>query len=111
MKYIALIGLILAWAVPAWADAKFDAMDTDKDKKVTWEEFQKAYPNMTRAAFDMIDTAQEGYISPEEWDVFMKSHRRSMSQEGQGERQAPSTPSMPSHGGAQPLITPPSVNK
>lgn len=105
MKYIALLAFLLAVAVPAWADEKFNAMDVDKDGKVSWEEFKKTYPGMTRAAFDMIDVAQDGYISLEEWDIFSKSHKRGMSgPEGQGHTNAPS---MPSHGGSQPLITPP----
>lgn len=102
MKRIVLTALLLALAVPALADEKFDAMDANKDAKVTWEEFKAAYPAMTRAAFDMIDADKNGYLTHEEWDAFVQSHRRSMMGGQEGGAQPPQ-----SHGGSKPLITPP----
>ena len=106
MKRIVLAALLLALAVPALADEKFGAMDADKDQKITWDEFKAAHPGMTRAAFDMIDADKNGYLSHEEWDAFVQSHRRGMmgGQEGGGQ---PGAQPPQSHGGSKPLITPP----
>lgn len=66
--------IILCAASVARADAKFGAMDTDKNGSVDWEEFQKAYPQMRKPAFDSIDANGDGTISHEEWDGFRSRH-------------------------------------
>ena len=78
MKKLFLMSLclFLIEAVPALAantapttDAakKFSQMDTDKNGKVTWEEFQKAYPGLSQSVFDALDADKNGGISVEEW--------------------------------------------
>ena len=56
---------------------RFSAMDTNKDGKVSPEEFFAAHPNMRAAAFAAIDTDRDGFISLAEWEAFIKGHGRS----------------------------------
>ena len=44
---------------------RFAAMDSSKDGKVSWEEFQTARPNLNENAFKMIDKDSDGGISLE----------------------------------------------
>lgn len=71
---MAALALPLALAANAHADDKFGQMDTNKDNKVSLEEFQAAYPKMQQAAFDGIDSNKDKSISHEEWDTFMAQH-------------------------------------
>lgn len=114
-KAVFLLAAALLLAAPAKADdEKFTRMDADKDKAVSWEEFHQAYPGMQRHAFDAIDTNKDGKISPEEWAAFRKTH--SMGGQGMGGmggqgmgggKMMPPPAHNPSEGGAKPLITPP----
>lgn len=56
------------------AASRFSAMDTDKDGKVSREEFFAAQPQMKEAAFTAIDADKDGYITLEEWEGFAKGH-------------------------------------
>ena len=55
---------------------RFAAIDTNKDGKISPEEFFAAFPNMKEAAFAAIDTDGDGFISLDEWLAFFKSHSR-----------------------------------
>ena len=106
---LALLCLGLA-ATAAHADEKFDAMDTNKDGSVSWEEFHAAYPQMQKAAFESIDADKSGSISHEEWDMFMMHHQMGKMSQGGGMGGGMGTP--PAAGGTghdapAPLITPP----
>lgn len=57
---------------------RFDQMDTNHDKKLTWEELSAARPNLSRNAFDIIDTSRDGTISLDEWKAFSAGHGGSM---------------------------------
>ena len=54
--------------------SRFAAMDTDKDGKLSREEFFKAQPNMKDAAFEAIDADKDGFISSGEWEGFAMGH-------------------------------------
>ena len=53
---------------------RFAAMETSKDGKISWEEFQTARPNLNENAFKMIDKDADGGISLEEWKAFSTGH-------------------------------------
>ena len=92
---------------------RFDQMDTNHDKKLTWEELSAARPNLSRNAFDIIDTSRDGTISLDEWKAFSAGHGGSMSMpemsemmkamRGAGDSGKPMPPS-----DGMPLIMPPS---
>ncbi len=84
---------------------RFDAADTDKDGRVSREEFNKGFPTMTEAAFKAIDADSDGAISREEWDAFMRRH--SMGKAG-GPREGAPSGDTAAHGDRLPLVTPPS---
>jgi len=62
------------------AAERFAAMDTNKDGKVSPEEFFAAHPYMKEVAFAAIDTDQDGFISLDEWLAFFNSHGRGNNQ-------------------------------
>jgi hypothetical protein len=49
-------------------------MDTGNTGFVTFEDFQRRYPNMQRPAFEAIDVDRDGRISLEEWRTFFHGH-------------------------------------
>ncbi|MBN9035067.1 MAG: hypothetical protein J0H53_03270 [Rhizobiales bacterium] len=54
-------------ASPAFAQAvDFATADADANGKVTWEEVQKAAPNVTEDQFKAADADQSGDLSQEE---------------------------------------------
>ena len=109
MRILMLAGaFVLLLAVQAQADEKFTQMDKDGDGRVSWEEFQAAYSNMKRPAFDAVDTDKDGWISHEEWDSFRAAHAGARSSGGMGGGQMPPK-SQPNEGGEKqlPLIRPP----
>jgi len=58
------------------ATERFSAMDTNKDGKISREEFFAAYPHMKEAAFEAINTSGDGFISFDEWEAFVKGHSK-----------------------------------
>ena len=49
-------------------------MDTNKDGKVTYEEFKVFFPDMREEAFTVIDKNGDKVIDRVEWDTFVKNH-------------------------------------
>ena len=94
---------------------RFDQMDTNHDKSLSWEELSAARPNLSRNAFDIIDTSRNGTISLDEWKAFSAGHGGSMSMPDMSEMMKAMRGAgdggkvMPSEGG-MPLIMPPSKN-
>ena len=83
LLHIALAAVLCLWAAsaqanPAATDAgktdKFVQMDTNKDNKVTYEEFKAFYPNMREEAFAVIDKNNDKVIDRAEWDEFVSNH-------------------------------------
>ena len=81
--HIALAAVLCLWAASAQANpaatdagktAKFVQMDTNKDNKVTYEEFKAFYPNMREEAFAVIDKNNDKVIDRAEWDEFVSNH-------------------------------------
>ncbi len=52
----------------------YEKADTNKDGKLSKEEFLKALPNMKEQAFTVIDTDKNGSISLDEWISFTVRH-------------------------------------
>ncbi len=52
----------------------YDKADTNKDGKLSKEEFLKALPNMKEQAFTVIDSDKNGSISLDEWMAFTVMH-------------------------------------
>ena len=86
--------------------SRFDAMDADKDGRISQEEFKKAFPNMTDAAFKTIDADADGGISHEEWATFMQQHAMGKAGGPRDGGMPPSGKAAPGNG--LPLVTPPS---
>ncbi len=59
-------------------EEKHAHMDTDKNKKVSVQEFKVAYPKMNDAVFGMIDLDKDTHISLEEWMKFQADHMQGM---------------------------------
>lgn len=66
--------MVLCSASFAVADGRFDAMDTDKNGTVSWEEFQTAIPQMRKPAFEAIDADKDGAMTSAEWLGFIDRH-------------------------------------
>ena len=120
--HIALAAVLCLWAAsaqanPAATDAgktdKFVQMDTNKDNKVTYEEFKAFYPNMREEAFAVIDKNNDKVIDRAEWDEFVSNHSSghmggSMGNLMGGQNGMPGNAMMPTPGSADmPLVTPP----
>ena len=83
LLHIALAAVLCLWAAsaqanPAAGDAdkvdKFAMMDTNKDGKVSYEEFKAFFPNMREEAFAVIDKNGDKSIDRAEWDEFVSNH-------------------------------------
>lgn len=103
------------------AEARFQAMDADKDGNVSGKEFFDKYPQMKEGAFKAIDTNNDGVISLDEWKGFAAGHKSSDPHAGmgamggmggaqQGEKSANATGSG-DKGGMPPLIMPKGADK
>ena len=122
LLHIALAAVLCLWAAsaqanPAATDApkvdKFELMDTNKDGKVSYEEFKAYFPNMREEAFAVIDKNNDKVIDRAEWDEFVSNHSSghmggSMGNMMGGQGAMPGNSMMPSPGSADiPLVTPP----
>ena len=120
--HIALAAVLCLWAAsaqanPAATDApkvdKFELMDTNKDGKVSYEEFKAYFPNMREEAFAVIDKNGDKVIDRAEWDEFVSNHSSghmggSMGNMMGGQNGMPGNAMMPTPGSADmPLVTPP----
>ena len=56
----------------------FAAMDYNSDNKVDRDEFLRSHPNLRPEAFDAIDINKDKVITREEWDNFVKGHKMEM---------------------------------
>lgn len=83
LSVFVLCGLVLPLSGTAFArpekaaqnaQARFDAMDADKNGQVSREEFSKAHPQMKDAAFEAIDADKDGSLSFKEWEDFAAGH-------------------------------------
>ena len=122
LLHIALAAVLCLWAAsaqanPAATDAakvdKFAMMDTNKDDKVSYEEFKAYFPNMREEAFAVIDKNGDKVIDRAEWDEFVSNHSSghmggSMGNMMGGQNGMPGNAMMPTPGSADmPLVTPP----
>ncbi|MGV6994952.1 EF-hand domain-containing protein [Desulfovibrio sp. QI0430] len=122
LLHIALAAVLCLWAAsaqanPAATDApkvdKFELMDTNKDGKVSYEEFKAYFPNMREEAFAVIDKDGDKAINRAEWDEFVSNHSSghmggSMGNMMGGQGGMPGNDMMPTPGSADmPLVTPP----
>lgn len=120
--HIALVAVLCLWAASAQANPaatnagkadKFVMMDTNKDSKVSYEEFKAFFPNMREEAFTVIDKNGDKFIDRTEWNEFVSNHSSShmggnMSNMMSGQGAMPGNAMMPSPGSADiPLVTPP----
>ena len=48
--------------------------DGNNDGSLSFDEFSASQMKMLRAGFDMIDTDKDGKISTEEWNTFLSVH-------------------------------------
>lgn len=97
-------GEAMSPAVKEKVQASFDKMDTNKDGKVSRQEFMATHPTMTEEAFTKIDSSRDDALTLEEWISFMAGHASGMRQAPAG--QMPPASSAPA-AGQKPLITPP----
>ena len=122
LLHIAIAAVLCLWAAsaqanPAATDApkvdKFELMDTNKDGKVSYEEFKAYFPNMREEAFAVIDKNGDKAINRAEWDEFVSNHSSghmggSMGNMMGGQGGMPGNAMMPTPGSADmPLVTPP----
>ena len=122
LLHIALAAVLCLWAAsaqanPAATDApkvdKFELMDTNKDGKVSYEEFKAYFPNMREEAFAVIDKNGDKAINRAGWDEFVSNHSSghmggSMGNMMGGQGGMPGNAMMPTPGSADmPLVTPP----
>lgn len=67
------IGLSVAGGAVAQEALDFDALDTDMNGELSFEELQAALPEITQEDFDMLDTDGSGALSPEEFAALMEA--------------------------------------
>jgi Ca2+-binding EF-hand superfamily protein len=59
---------------PKQFNAHFGDMDTQKDGRVTWEEFKAYFPQAEPKVFAAIDLNKDGAIDHDEWHTFKAAH-------------------------------------
>lgn len=74
---ICLVALMAACAPKTKSSSNMDVfttIDTDKDGKVSMTEVLKASkhpdPDLVRSRFEVMDTTSDGYLGPQEFDVW-----------------------------------------
>lgn len=55
-------------------NAHFPNMDTDKDRKVNWEEFKAYFPQATPQVFDAMDLNKDKSLDHGEWHKFKAAY-------------------------------------
>jgi hypothetical protein len=74
--FVGAVGLVQIAAAQPDPDAAFKYLDTNKDGKLSYDEFSKfaeknaklkGNPALTKQVFDQLDTNKDGYLSPEEF--------------------------------------------
>ena len=73
LRFVTLVTLAAALAAaPASARAKlsFEAMDTDHDGWISYEEVIAVYPTTEEDAFDVYDKDRDGVLDMKEWRRF-----------------------------------------
>ena len=78
-----LAALQITRAAADAGEDSFVQADVNKDACLSWEEFSTAFPSLRKEAFDLIDTNKDGRISREEWDAFKTRHGK-QAPEGMG---------------------------
>ncbi|MBN2141552.1 MAG: hypothetical protein JW718_11205 [Desulfovibrionaceae bacterium] len=70
--------MVLALAGPALAQGqgRYADMDKNNDGAVVYEEFIVVFPDTDQAAFDDVDTDKDAKLSHDEWKAFMDTHGR-----------------------------------
>lgn len=59
---------------PKQFNAHLGDMDTQKDGRVTWEEFKAYFPQAEPKVFAAIDLNKDGAIDHDEWHTFKEAH-------------------------------------
>ncbi len=54
--------------------ANIDAMDTNRDGKVSFDEYSAFHTEKLRWSFNALDTNNDASISADEWEMFLKMH-------------------------------------
>lgn len=74
---VCLVGLGFSTSAGA-AEDRFASADLNHDSLMNKEEFQKAFPEITAEAFQMIDTNKDQVIDRTEWQNFRGGHQGMM---------------------------------
>ncbi len=53
---------------------ELDALDTDNDGTISFDEFSAQYMTWLESAYEMIDVDGDETLSSEEWDRMLKAH-------------------------------------
>jgi hypothetical protein len=59
---------------PTSYQAHFPDIDDDGNESVTWDEFQKYFPQATTDVFEALDRNQDKAIDHDEWHEFKEAH-------------------------------------
>lgn len=111
-RFLLASAFILVSAGPLAAGAEFGRMDTNGDGVVNWEEFSAAYPSMREPAFTAIDANKDKQMTHEEWHMFTNRHGKDgKGMEGMGSGMAMPPKGMMNKQGEKQLIMPPAGQK
>jgi hypothetical protein len=59
---------------PSSYEAHFPDMDLDGNESVTWDEFNKQFPQATTDVFEAVDLNQDKAVDHDEWHEFKEAH-------------------------------------
>ncbi len=71
-----ILSLAVYSAPEAFAESRFRSMDKNGDNLVDFEEFKNANPNFSPVAFEIVDTNKDGKVTSQEWVIFLEKHSR-----------------------------------